>query len=161
MTRRSQLFLRNDFVRLGELRRMTTSEDRNARLSALFLMRKQIGQGTLRRGYFDLARGLIDDEDNDCRWQAMIVIGEFIEDEPESVWEVLKEYGEHEDDDMRTAVGTVLLEHFIEHHRKRYLPRAKRLARRSKRFAEALNMCWDFTRPFPTLEEVLRGAPRW
>jgi hypothetical protein len=86
------------------------------RLHALYAMRDAIASGHVRRNYFDLAKSLVRDSNNDCRWQALIVIGEYIQSQPEAVWQVIQEFGVSPDDDMRTAVATVLVEHLLEYH---------------------------------------------
>lgn len=86
------------------------------RLSALRRMRQQIDGGAAPKRFFDLALPLIGDDDNNCRWQALIVVGECIESHPDEVWPVIQEYGVSADADMRDGVSTVLLEHMLEHH---------------------------------------------
>jgi hypothetical protein len=55
------------------------------------------------------------DEEIDPRWQAIIKVAGFIESEPEAVWVFIVRWGCHEDEDLRTAVATVLLEHLLGH----------------------------------------------
>ena len=57
----------------------------------------------------------------------------------------MKQFGGSPDEDTRTAVATVLLEHLIERAGPRALVRAHELVVRSSRFADTLKMCWDFT----------------
>src|SRR6476619_5416805 len=107
------------------------------RLRALWLMRCQLmQQGGRRAAYLTLARDLITDKNNGCRWQALIVIGEFITTEPETVWEVTREYGISDDEDMRNGVATVLLEHLLEHHFATIFPRVRELALVDSQFAD-------------------------
>ena len=113
------------FVTAAELRRLTANPVALGRLRALWLMRRQIEERGLRAAYLKLARPLIADEDNDCRWQALIVVGEFIETQPEEVWRVVRKYGASPDEDMREAVACVLLEHLLEYHFKAYFPRVE------------------------------------
>ena len=129
---------------IPHLRRMCASSSAKRRLTALLAMRRQIGRGRRSTEYMRLARRMIDDSDNDCRWQALIVTGEFIETHPDDIWQVVEQYGQHEDEDMRAGVATVLLEDLLEHHRRRFGRRSNRLASVSPRFAETLNMCWRF-----------------
>lgn len=131
-------------ARLPELRGLLRSRRAADRLRALLLMRCQLDNGVRRQSYFDLARRAVPDRSNDCRWQALIVLGHFIADRPEDVWEVVREHGISDDSDMRSGVATVLLEHLLEHHRRRYLSKAKRLAAKSRNFAETLSSCWEF-----------------
>jgi len=89
-------------------------------------MRERLTDGTRPPRYFELARSLIGDADNDCRWQAIIVVGEFLQENPEAVWQVICEYGISEDFDMRVAIAIVLLEHLLEDHFDIYFPRVKK-----------------------------------
>jgi hypothetical protein len=124
---------------------MVSSVDPAERLQGLRLMRQRIEAGILSRPFFSLARSLINDSNNDCRWQAIIVVGEFIEENPEGVWEVICEHGVSDDDDMRTAVATVLLEHLLEYHFSAYFPRLKeKIKDGSSLLADTLSRCWAF-----------------
>jgi hypothetical protein len=101
-------------------------------------MRRQASRRLL-QSYSRLARPLVADADNDCRWQALIVLGEFVPSDPEAVWPVVLRYGDHSDPDMRSGVATVLLEHLLEHHFVRYWPRVRRMVRQSPtRFGDTL-----------------------
>src|ERR1041385_3726257 len=75
------------------LARLATSSDPDERLLTLALVRRQIGAGEPPEPYLSIARKLVTDPDNDCRWQALIVVGEAIATNPDSVWEVIAEYG--------------------------------------------------------------------
>lgn len=129
---------------IAALRALAGSRDSERRLRCLLLMRAQIERGRLLRGYPAIARPLIADAHNTCRWQAMIVIGQYIEIDPDMVWRVVLRHGASDDEDMRAGVGCVLLEHLLEHHRSRYLPSVKKMASRSARFADTCAYCWDF-----------------
>ena len=80
----------------------------------------------------------------DPRWQAIIRVGEFIEMQPEAVWEFAHRWGKHAQSDLRTAVATCLLEHLLEHHFDLLFSRVRRAAIQSPRFADAFNSCWLF-----------------
>jgi len=108
-------------------------------------MRDSMLSGERPRFYLALARTLIPDPSNKCRWQAAIVVGEFIEEDPEAVWEVICEFGVSEDEDMRDAISTVLLEHLLEHHFKIYFPRLKaKIEGGATLLADTLRRCWAF-----------------
>jgi hypothetical protein len=125
------------------LARLATSSDPDERLLTLALVRRQIGAGEPPEPYLSIARKLVTDPDNDCRWQALIVVGEAIATNPDSVWEVIAEYGSSPDEDMRTAIATVLLEHLLEAHFDRYFPRVRaRTLSGDRLFAEMVSMCW-------------------
>lgn len=106
-------------------------------------MRDQV-EGGRPRAYLAIAKSALDDRDNDCRWQAAIVIGEFIPFCPEEVWTVVEQYGVSKDDDMRTCVSTVLLEHLLDHYPNRFRTRCRALARESKLFADVLKGADDW-----------------
>ena len=65
------------------------------------------------------------DDAIDPRWQAIIAIGEHIETEPDAVWTFVRRWGVTPDDDLRDAIATCLLEHLLEHHGERLLPRVE------------------------------------
>lgn len=69
---------------------------------------------------------------------------EFIETYPDDIWPIIKHYGHSDDEDMRAGVACILLEHLLEHHRRRFYRRAKRLASKSSKFKYTLDMCWPF-----------------
>lgn len=59
--------------------------------------------------YLPLARRLLLDPDHDCRWQAAMVISRSIGTHSEDVWQIVREFGESPDEDMRDVVATILL----------------------------------------------------
>src|SRR5262245_38109410 len=61
----------------------------------------------------------------DQRWQAIIKIGEFIEDEPEAVWAFIVRWGPSSDSDLRAAIATCLLEHLLEYHFDAFIARVE------------------------------------
>ena len=144
-----------------DLVRLATSAVPADRLRSLGLMQERIGNGDDPSVYLDLARTLIGDSDNDCRWQAAIVVGESIETEPEKVWEVVCEYGTSTDEDMRVAVATVLLEHLLEHHFDTYFPKLRqRIEDGAPLLADTLSRCWLFGDAIPHEREIEALAAR-
>jgi hypothetical protein len=63
--------------------------------------------------------------ENDPRWQAMIQIGDFIESEPEAVWQFVERWRVDADADVRSAVATCLLEHLLETNFAAFFPRVE------------------------------------
>ena len=126
---------------VDDISRNVKSRNADSRLRALFKMRGQLTTKPPQR-YFSLAKGLLDDTDNDCRWQSLIVIGEYIHTRPLDVWPLIAKHGNSDDEDMRTAIATVLLEHLLENHFERFYSRVKREAIRSPMFADTLSRCW-------------------
>lgn len=119
------------------------NQDARERLIALALARRRIELGDSPATYFQFARDLIRDADNHCRWQAVIIVGESIDANPDAVWDVVTEFGDDPDDDMRTAIATCLLEHLLERAFDVYFPlvRQEILNGRSL-MIETLSMCW-------------------
>src|SRR5688500_3812831 len=103
------------FLGEADLKEQCSSPEAEERKAALWEMRRQIEAGADAPSFFDLAYSLIEDVDNDCRWQAIIVVGECVEPHPEKVWPVIQEFGVSDDEDMRAAVATVLLEEMLDY----------------------------------------------
>jgi hypothetical protein len=140
---------------LGTLAKLTASTRAAERLQALQIMREQIEAGRQPGGYLEVARRLIGDADNTCRWQALIVVGEYVLANPEVVWQVICEHGVSEDEDMRNGVATVLLEHLLEYHFDLYFPRLKeRIEAGALLLADTLARCWAFGQAVPRWVEV-------
>ena len=58
----------------------------------------------------------------DARWQAIIAVGDHIEEHQTEVWVFTRKWGAHASADLRTAVETCLLEHLLEYHFDRIFP---------------------------------------
>lgn len=84
--------------------------------------------------------------EQDPRWQAIIEVSEFIRSDREAVWAFIEKWGCHADDDLRMAVSTCLLEHFLEYHFEDYIARVEQLAVANARFADTVSHCWMFGR---------------
>jgi hypothetical protein len=85
-----------------------------------------------------------EEEEFDPRWQAIIRMGDFIQGEPEAVWAFVLRWGSHEDEDLRTAVATVLLEHLLEHHFERFFPRVTTAVQSNVFFGDTFARCSKF-----------------
>jgi hypothetical protein len=128
---------------LRSLARLSTSTSSDRRLLGVMLMRRELGRRGLVKGYWRIAVPLVADPDNDCRWQALIVLGEFVEVHPDAVWNVVAQYGSSSDSDMRTGIACVLLEHLLEHHFAEYFPAVRRrVVAGDSRFVHTLSECW-------------------
>ena len=93
----------------------------------------------------------------DARWQAIILVSEFIESEPEAVWQFAQRWGSTPDEDLRMAIATCIVEHLLDRYPERYQSRAERLARSDRWFADMLSHCWTFDqapRPSGTLHTM-------
>lgn len=131
------------FYYVSQLLSMSKSKEPKTRLKSLYLIRKQILGGKQFISYLQIAKKLIKDSDNDCRWQAIIVVGEFLKNSPQEVWKVICQFGVSEDDDMRTAIATILLEHLLEIYYTQYFPLLKsKILKGSPLLADTLSLCW-------------------
>ena len=84
------------------------------------------------------------DGEDDPRWQAIIEVGEFLEDQPEEVWPFISRWGSNPDGDLRMAVATCLLEHLLEYHFDRFFDRVQEMVRADLLFAETFGWCEKF-----------------
>lgn len=84
------------------------------------------------------------DGEVDLRWQAIIAIGDFVETDPEPIWQFVECWGCCADEDLRAAVATCLLEHLLEHHFELIFPRVEGLAGRDRHFLDTFKGCSKF-----------------
>jgi hypothetical protein len=78
----------------------------------------------------------------DPRWQAIIAVEDYIESEPETVWNFIRRWGGHPQEDLRDAVATCLLEHLLECHFAAYFPQVEELALSDSLFGDMFLRCW-------------------
>lgn len=126
---------------LDELTSLARSQNVDDRKRALAAMRA--AYTSTHPEYLEIARGMIADVDNNCRWQATIVVGEFIQTHPAVVWEVVCEHGDSPDEDLRDAIATCLVEHLLEYHFDWVLPKLrKRITAGHRMLANTLRRSW-------------------
>jgi len=82
--------------------------------------------------------------ETDPRWQAIIAVAEFIATDPEPVWLFALRWGCSQDEDLRAAIGTCVLEHLLEHHFDRYISKMEEAVLADRHFAATAAMCWKF-----------------
>jgi hypothetical protein len=82
------------------------------------------------------------DGERDPRWQAIIKVGYHIETDPEAIWPFVLRWGSHDDEDLRTAIATCLLEHLLEYHFDSIFPHVEAAARSNRNFADTVCRCW-------------------
>jgi hypothetical protein len=82
------------------------------------------------------------DGEIDPRWQAIIEIGRHVEAHPEEVWSFVSKWGGHEQEDLRTAIATCLLEHLLEYHFEEVMPRVEAAANTDPLFGDMACRCW-------------------
>jgi hypothetical protein len=142
---------------------MCNSSDKLTRIKALRFMFQRSSASTP-KAYLTIAERLIPDRSNECRWQALIVVSNFVESDPEDVWRIILKFGNSNDEDMRIAVGVVLLEDLLHSHFQEYFPRVKKLLQDGDhRFADTLSHCWKFgdaQMHWPKVESLLRKVKR-
>ncbi len=80
----------------------------------------------------------------DPRWQAIIVVSEFLTTAPEALWPFTLRWGSHPDDDLRMAIATCVLEHLLEHHFDLLIARVETAAMASPEFADTVLSCSKF-----------------
>jgi hypothetical protein len=84
------------------------------------------------------------EESRDPRWQAIIAIGDFIQEEPGAIWSFILRWGSSADEDLRYAVATCLLEHLLEHHFRRFFLQVEEAVRSDALLADTFSKCWKF-----------------
>ncbi|MGD9851868.1 MAG: hypothetical protein AB7T38_11420 [Nitrospirales bacterium] len=82
--------------------------------------------------------------DKDPRWQAVIAVADFIPTEPEPIWQFVCRWAELQDDDLRNALSTCVLEHILEYHFEKFFPLVKIAVRRNEAIADVFLRCWKF-----------------
>lgn len=101
---------------------------------------------------------------SDPRWQAIIKIEDYIEEEPDAIWAFILRWGSNPDEDLRSAIATLLLEHLLGCHFDRFFPLVDQTARGDALFADTFLRCWKFgqakeeknAKRFDALREELR-----
>jgi len=92
----------------------------------------------------------------DPRWQAIIAVGEFAENNPEEVWSFVYRWGSSEQEDLRTAVATCLLEHLLEYHFDLIFPRVEEAVKKNRFFEDMFLGCAKFGQ-----SEIPKNAKRF
>jgi hypothetical protein len=95
-------------------------------------------------------------ENDRDRWQAIVAIGEYIQSEPDAIWDFVLRWGDNALEDLRDAIATVLLEHLLEHHFERIFPRVELAVRADPLFADTFCRCWKFGQ-----SELIENAERF
>lgn len=144
---------------LAGLKALLAGRSHPRHLLAFRLMLRQLRRGQP-AAYFDLARPFVDERSRDCRWQALVVCGEFIATRAEDVWALVAEHGDTGDEDLRTGVATVLLEHLLEHDFERWFPEvAAAVQGGATGLAHTLRLCWGLSKDqHRQAALLLRGA---
>ena len=88
--------------------------------------------------------GVAGDGPNDPRWQAIISIADYLESQPEPIWQFITRWAPYPDDDLRDAIATCLLEHVLDRHFERYIAVVEEAVRRDRGFAATFTRCGQF-----------------
>ena len=106
--------------------------------------------------------------ESDPRWQAIIAVGEFIEEEPEAVWSFILRWGSSPDEDLRAAGSDSACSNiFFNTHFDHFISKVEETAHRDRLFADMAASCWKFGQSeepdraarFDRLIASIRGAP--
>ena len=65
-----------------------------------------------------------------------------METNPKEVWSLVRRWGAHNDEDLRTAIATCLLEHLLEFHFLTIFPLVEEAARVDALFADTFLRSW-------------------
>ena len=84
------------------------------------------------------------DGESDPRWQAIIEVEEFLPSNPNEIWPFIRRWGSHEDDDLRAAIATCLLEHLLEDHFEIFFTKVEQAVKDSPLFADTFLRCGRF-----------------
>lgn len=84
------------------------------------------------------------DNEYDLRWQAIGDICEFVETHPEQIWSFVQKWGRHENEDLRAAIATILLEHLLQYHFDMIFPRVEKEVKESRFFEATFCICGKF-----------------
>jgi hypothetical protein len=82
------------------------------------------------------------DGQEDPRWQAIMLIEYFVEDEPEAILPFVLKWGVHEQEDLRSAIACLLLENLLKFHFELIFPRVQEAATANRLFADTFLKSW-------------------
>ena len=129
---------------ITEIRELCSSSSSVQRLSGILAMRNQ-RLGGRPKTYLKIAESLLLDRSDKCRWQASIVVGDFIDSDPEAVWSVVDRFIRRGETRGSDALSLCVVEHLLEQDFQRYFPRLKALWHDGHDLAkELLEYCWAF-----------------
>lgn len=148
---------------IEQLHILAASRRASVRLRCVHTARRLLSDRGKRRGYLELGKKLLRDRSSDVRWQAAILIGEFIEEKPELVWTVTHNCVTNADDDLKDALACVLLEHLLEHHFDVIFPLVEReIVKGNSDLLDVLSRCWPFGQAegkWPKVNRLLKALP--
>ena len=89
------------------------------------------------------------DGQKDDRWQAIVDVANFIDTNPEEVWQFVRRWGNYPQEDLQDAIACCLLEHLLEVHFQLVFPRVEQAVRKDAAFADTWCRCWKLGRRKP------------
>ncbi len=91
------------------------------------------------------------------RWAAAEAAGELIAVKPWDVWRLVLRHGASDDEDLRTAVATCMLEHLLEDHFDTFFPLLEAQIRGGNyALGDTLRRCWKLG-----AAELPNNAKKW
>lgn len=88
---------------------------------------------------------LIPDRSQYVRWQSLLLLGYFVESNPELIWSQVLKWACVKNEDIRSGIACCVLEHILQHHFVEYFPKLKALIESgNKLLADTLSYCWKF-----------------
>lgn len=81
--------------------------------------------------------------DENIRWQAAIALGCYCENDPSLIWPLVVKWGSSENDDVRAAISTCVLEHILEYHFEEYFYKLSEIVQSGNiYFRDSLKICY-------------------
>ena len=82
---------------------------------------------------------------SELRWEAASHLAEYLDDPPSDVWKLILTHGSSDDEDLRSAIATCVLEHLLEKFFDQYFPLLESEVRNGNRnLMKTLKLCWKF-----------------
>jgi hypothetical protein len=91
-----------------------------------------------------LSGGSASVENAEPRWEAILEVGQYVESNPEEVWQFIHAWGGHSQEDIRDAIACVLLEHALEFHFDLIFPQVEAAVESDLLFSDMFCRCWKF-----------------
>jgi hypothetical protein len=90
---------------------------------------------------------LIPSRNHYVRWQSFLLMGSFIENNPELIWPIVEKWGCVKNRDIRVGIGVCILEHLLEHHFSEYFPKVQSTIEEGNiRFIYTLAACYNLAK---------------
>jgi hypothetical protein len=117
---------------------------------------KRHGEKKVTDTILKLERDLISDVEP-TRWKAAADLGKLVESAPESLWPLVLRHGSSEDEDLRSAVATCILEHLLEYHFDKFFPKLEaEITEGNVNLRDTLAVCSKFGQA-----ELPQNASKW